>query len=426
MDLLTGALPSPFTRGRQHQLKFQLILSEAAALFNWQGSRATTLADVAGRLNLTKTCLYYYVNNKQDLVYQCYVASCSMWLEHAQQASKTSGSGLDKITSMIAAHLEQYAATLRNDTPHFALLTEVSSLDEAHRQDILKRWSEVFELCRVMVTQGIDEGTIEDVEPTVITLAIFSIIQWFPVWLNRKHTANIKEVVASVLDIAINGISAQPHQFEQIPLPEITHENAYSFDREVQKKGKREAFYRVGSVYFNQKGYKGTSLDEIAGSLEVTKGAFYYHISNKEELLYQCFERTLSIERTLLKEANKSADSGLQKVGRALHYLVNIQLSDQGPLIRYRSLPSLDESHRKLVLKSSKRNSDSLGAYIRQGFDDGTLRDVDAEIAQHILSGAIEASPDLMEWVKSTNEKQVSKNYLRIFINGLANKANIK
>jgi len=308
-----------------------------------------------------------------------------MWLEHAQQASKTSGSGLDKITSMIAAHLEQYAATLRNDTPHFALLTEVSSLDEAHRQDILKRWSEVFELCRVMVTQGIDEGTIEDVEPTVITLAILSIIQWFPVWLNRKHTANIKQVVASVLDIAINGISAQPHQFEQIPLPEITHENAYSFDREVQKKGKREAFYRVGSVYFNQKGYKGTSLDEIAGSLEVTKGAFYYHISNKEELLYQCFERTLSIERTLLKEANKSADSGLQKVGRALHYLVNIQLSDQGPLIRYRSLPSLDESHRKLVLKSSKRNSDSLGAYIRQGFDDGTLRDVDAEIAQHIL-----------------------------------------
>jgi len=31
-----------------------------------------------------------------------------------------------------------------------------------------------------------------------------------------------------------------------------------------------------------------------------------------------------------------------------------------------------------------------------------------------------------MEWVKSTNEKQVSKNYLRIFINGLANKSNVK
>ena len=420
MDLLADTGSSPFIRGRQHQLKFQLILSEAAALFNWQGSRATTLADVAGSLNLTKTCLYYYVNNKQDLVYQCYVASCSMWLQHARQASQLKGSGLGKICAMVTAHLDQYAATLRNEAPHFAMLTEVSSLEEAHREDIFQRWSEVFELCQTMVMQGIDEGTIGDVDPAVITLAVFSIIQWFPVWLNRKHTANIKEVVASVMDIMINGISAQLHQFEQIPMPKVSHESIDSFDREAQKQAKREAFYRVGSVYFNQKGYKGTSLDEIAGSLQVTKGAFYYHIKNKEELLYQCFERTLSIERILLEQANNSADLGLEKVGNALHYLVNIQLSDDGPLIRYRSLPSLDEPHRKLALKSSKRNSDTLGAYIRQGFDDGTLRNINAEIAQHILSGAIEASPDLMEWVNNTNGKQVSKDYLSIFINGLA------
>jgi hypothetical protein len=77
------------------------------------------------------------------------------------------------------------------------------------------------------------------------------------------------------------------------------------------------------------------------------------------------------------------------------------------------------------VLKSSKRNSDNLGALIRQGFDDGTLRDIDAEIAQHILSGAIEASPDLLEWVKSSSGKQISKDYLNIFINGLTIKPNV-
>lgn len=425
MDLLTDVLPSPFTRGRQHQLKFQLILSEAAQLFNWQGSRATTLADVAGSLNLTKTCLYYYVNNKQDLVYQCYVSSCEMWLDHAQQAIQAPGSGLDKIVSMIAVHLEQYAASLQNEAPHFAMLTEVSSLDESHREDIFRRWSEIFELCRVMVVQGIDEGAIDEVDPAVVTLAIFSIIQWFPVWLNRKHVANIRAVVTSVLDIAINGLSSQSLEFKLTTLPNIASEAIDSFDREEQNKGKREAFYRVGSIYFNQKGYKGTSLDEIAGSLDVTKGAFYYHIKNKEELLYQCFKRTLSIERRFLEEANKPGVSGLKKVGHALHYLVNIQLSDQGPLIRYRSLPSLDEPHRKLVLKSSKRNSDQLGAYIRQGFEDGTLRDIDAEIAQHILSGAIEASPDLVDWVEMAGGEEIINDYLTIFINGLSSKNNV-
>ena len=78
-------IASPFSKGRQHQLKFQSILSEAAQLFNWQGSRATTLVDIAGSLKLTKTCVYYYVKTKEDLVYQCYVASCDMWLEKARK-----------------------------------------------------------------------------------------------------------------------------------------------------------------------------------------------------------------------------------------------------------------------------------------------------------------------------------------------------
>ena len=78
-----------------------------------------------------------------------------------------------------------------------------------------------------------------------------------------------------------------------------------------------------------------------------------------------------------------------------------------------------------MVLKSSKRNSDQLGAYIRQGFDDGTLRDIDAEIAQHILSGAIEASPDLVDWVEMAGGEEIINDYLTIFINGLSSKNNV-
>ena len=86
-SLVDKKIASPFSKGRQHQLKFQSILSEAAQLFNWQGSRATTLVDIAGSLKLTKTCVYYYVKTKEDLVYQCYVSSCDMWLQKARQAN---------------------------------------------------------------------------------------------------------------------------------------------------------------------------------------------------------------------------------------------------------------------------------------------------------------------------------------------------
>jgi len=264
---------------------------------------------------------------------------------------------------------------------------------------------------------------IEDLDPAVIVSGIFSILQWFPVWLNRSHGANPEPVIEAVLDILVNGLSASRHQFDDIQFPQLRGLQLDSFDREYQSRIKREAFYRVGSIFFNQKGYKGTSLDEIASSLDVTKGAFYYHIKNKEELLYQCFNRTLAVENRLLNDAGASQDTGLKKVELSLRYLFNIQFSEEGPLIRYRALPSLDEQHRKAILKASKNNSKILGTYLGEGFADGTLRQLDIDIAQNMLSGAVEASPDLASWVADIRPPEVSGAYLHLFINGLSRRS---
>ncbi|MDB9952673.1 TetR/AcrR family transcriptional regulator [Porticoccaceae bacterium] len=427
-SIISSNLMSPFSKGHQHQRKFQSILSEAAGLFNWQGSRATTLADIAGSMQLTKTCVYYYVKTKEDLIYQCYVSSCDMWLAQAQQANALEANGLEKIVSMVRRHFDQYVKALNGEAPHFAMLTEVSSLDDAHAADIKARWAEIFGVCEAMVKQGIEEGVIEELDSAVICSGIFAIPQWFPVWLNRSHAAKPEAVIDTVLDILINGLSAQHHEFANVEFPPLNNLSIDSFDRDVQNRMKREAFYRVGSIYFNQKGFKGTSLDEIASSLDVTKGAFYYHIKNKEELLYQCFNRTLDVEGLLLSKAGLVQATGLKKIELSLRYLLNVQFSEEGPLIRYRALPSLDEEHRKDILKATKANNKILGTYIAEGFEDGTLRKIDVDIAQNVLSGAVEASPELAEWMTdseiASSGPELSATYFHLFINGLARRSN--
>ncbi|MFZ0500715.1 MAG: helix-turn-helix domain-containing protein, partial [Steroidobacteraceae bacterium] len=56
-------------------------------------------------------------------------------------------------------------------------------------------------------------------------------------------------------------------------------------DREI----KRDAVIRAAARAFNRKGYHNTSLDDIAAALEVTKPTVYYYVSNKEQLLFECF-----------------------------------------------------------------------------------------------------------------------------------------
>ena len=73
--MATDKPSSPFNRTVQHDAKRAAILSQAAKLFNYKGSRATTLRDIAESLGLTKTSLYYYVKTKEELIYQCYMAA---------------------------------------------------------------------------------------------------------------------------------------------------------------------------------------------------------------------------------------------------------------------------------------------------------------------------------------------------------------
>ena len=58
----------------------------------------------------------------------------------------------------------------------------------------------------------------------------------------------------------------------------------------------------------------GASLDDVAEQLDVTKGAFYYHIRNKEDLLYQCFQRTLELISEMIKRAQDDGNNGAEKI----------------------------------------------------------------------------------------------------------------
>lgn len=59
-------ISSPFSKTHQHDQKYKTILSAASELFNIHGTRGTTLSQIAEKLKLTKTSLYYYVKQKKN------------------------------------------------------------------------------------------------------------------------------------------------------------------------------------------------------------------------------------------------------------------------------------------------------------------------------------------------------------------------
>jgi AcrR family transcriptional regulator len=166
----------------------------------------------------------------------------------------------------------------------------------------------------------------------------------------------------------------------------------------------------------------GASLDDVAEQLDVTKGAFYYHIQNKEDLLYQCFQRTLELISEMIERAGKDGKNGAEKIELVLRYLFNVQLSEDGPLIAYRCLPSLSIERRNEVLQETQASSDRLGEFISEGIKDGSIRDVKPGIIENAIAGTIDAAPGIAEMMRIKDNSKVSAQYLELFFNGIANR----
>jgi AcrR family transcriptional regulator len=217
-----------------------------------------------------------------------------------------------------------------------------------------------------------------------------------------------------------HGISNGVYRFRRMEFPDQDTQLVSGFDRDRQNLLKRNAFLRTGAMMFNERGYRGTSLDDVTQQLDVTKGAFYYHIQNKEDLLYQCFQRMLELESEAIEKAFEMGRSGAEKIEFILRYLFNIQHSEEGPLIGYRSLLSLNEERRHEILSETLRLSDELGKLISEGIQDGSIRNVDPQIIENVIAGTIDGAPDIAKQMQIDDIEATSADYLQLIFNGIA------
>ena len=61
--------------------------------------------------------------------------------------------------------------------------------------------------------------------------------------------------------------------------------------RQPERHAKTEAVLQAAARLFYRRGFHGTSLDDIARSLGVSKPTLYYYVASKEQILFACVER---------------------------------------------------------------------------------------------------------------------------------------
>jgi len=419
--MATDKPSSPFNRTAQHDAKRAAILSQSAKLFNYKGSRATTLRDIAETLGLTKTSLYYYVKTKEELIYQCYMAALEHHHSNLDDIEQRLDDPLERASAFFLQHFENWLAAQEGRGPHIASLLEIAALKGDQRQEVESRYIDMFRRLRQYLRDGMAQGKVRQCHSTSATRAILGSVDWAFSWLHQIPRDQVEDTARVALDILTHGLYGK----EGIYHPVITDpvedddDSLLGFNRAEQNRLKQEAFSKTGTWFFNKQGFNGTSLDEIAEHLNVSKGAFYYHIKNKEDLLFNCYNRSLDITREIYTQAMQSEGSGLEKIDRSCRKIFLVQNSDSGPLIRYNTITALPMARRKQVLARTDEANACFGEFIREGVEDGSVRSINSFVAQELIAGAVNAAMGIKLWRKVDDLDTAAKEYFDVFFNGL-------
>jgi len=171
----------------------------------------------------------------------------------------------------------------------------------------------------------------------------------------------------------------------------------------------RDRILKAAAHCFNQKGYSGTSLKDVANMLGLTDPALYYYVRNKEELVYHCYVRAADIGREAMQRAVAEGGSGLDQAQRYLRYHIEIMVGDRGPIAIMSEIPSLEPEHRDEVLEVSRQHSLNFEDILKRGIADGSIRSCDVRMTGNAIMGSINWIPKWFHGDEATAKKIVAE-----------------
>src|ERR1700712_3185901 len=130
-------------------------------------------------------------------------------------------------------------------------------------------------------------------------------------------------------------------------------------ERHNSREAKRDAVLLAGARLFAKTGFQGTSLDDIARSLAVTKPTLYHYIANKEEILFACVQRGLDALALGLEQTRQRGLGGRDRLRAAMETYAEVVTSDFGLCVIRVGEDPLSEPRRK-ELRALKRRIDTL------------------------------------------------------------------
>ena len=382
-----------------------LLLDESARQLNARGISQTSLIDVAAALGLSRAAVYYYADDRQDLVFQCYRRACEALARDLASAARVEGNGLDRIAAFIALALDP----ARTEE---AVLSEVAYLSDEQRQTIDALAGGLLARLRDLIEEGQKAGDIRPCDPEIVAQALIGMVSWIPLaprWVGDDKGIGARSVAAAI-DLVRNGIAAKARPGDALPRIDsatLRPPRGNLFSREEAAAMKIEELLRTASRLFNRKGIDATSLDEIGAAVGATKSVVYHYLTDKPELVAACYRRAFALGDKVIAAMDGQEGDGFARAAAGYRLLVEMNArAEFSPLAPLAGVDALHPKARAEIVALARRSEEIFPAATATGVADGSIRAIDLTGAAVALAGTFGWIP---KWFDGEDEATVER-----------------
>jgi AcrR family transcriptional regulator len=158
-----------------------------------------------------------------------------------------------------------------------------------------------------------------------------------------------------------------------------------------------ESLLAVAVAVFNERGYDGTSMEDLSRRLGIAKSSIYYHVEGKEDLLRMALDRALDGLFSVVAQVAERDDPAIDRLEHLVRGSVAV-LAERLPYVTLllRARGNTGTERRALA---RRRDFDRIVAdLVAEAERDGDIRpDVDPAVTARLLFGMVNS---LVEWYR--------------------------
>jgi AcrR family transcriptional regulator len=194
----------PFNMSDRSNRK-RIIFEEAALLFMEKGYVGSSMRDLAERVGIEPSSLYSHIRSKEEILSKICLDTAAAFVNGMNEIESSLDNSIEQIEAIIDLHITiakedpSSMTVFSNEWKH--LPEETRAIFEKQRRNYQKRF-------KAILTKGIAEGSLCDVDPSMAMKTILTSLRWIHFWTPADRKLDYDLAKKEIKKVILKGIQA--------------------------------------------------------------------------------------------------------------------------------------------------------------------------------------------------------------------------